>query len=239
MFIDFHSHILPGIDDGSRTIEESIAILDKMAEDQVDIVIATPHFYPHEVSAEKFLQKRNEAYERLKPYLKPHHPEILLGAEVLFSSSLSDNKYLSDLCIQGTEFLLLEMPYVRLTKSIIEGVEELADTPHLKLIIAHVERYLSFTSFDDVEKLMSLDVIGQLNSKSFDDRKKRKYSIKLIKQNMAHVIGTDYHRIDRGDMPLSFGYDVVAKKMGDEAVDRLLDNGYKLIKNKDIDEIIG
>lgn len=239
MFIDFHSHVLPGIDDGSRTIDESIAILDKMADDQVDIVVATPHFYPHEISAEKFLKNRNDAYEKLKPHLKSRHPQILLGAEVLFSSSLSDNKYLSDLCIQGTEYLLLEMPYVRLTKSIIEGVEELADSSDIKIVIAHVERYLSFTSFDDVEKLMSLDVIGQLNSKSFDDRKKRKYSIKLIKQNMAHVIGTDYHRIDRGDMPLSFGYDVVAKKMGDEAVDRLLDNGYKLIKNKDIDEIIG
>ncbi|MBE6837499.1 MAG: histidinol-phosphatase [Ruminococcus sp.] len=239
MFIDFHSHILPGIDDGSRTIDESIEILDKMADDQVDIVIATPHFYPHEISAEKFLKKRDEAYERLKPYLKPRHPEILLGAEVLFSSSLIDNKYLSDLCIQGTEYLLLEMPYVRLTRSILDGVEELIDSSDLKFMIAHVERYLSFTDFEDIEKLMSFDVIGQLNAKSFEDRKKRKNCLKLLKKNFAHVIGTDFHRINRGDRPLSYGYDMVAKKMSDEAVDMLLNNAFKVIKNRDIDEIIG
>lgn len=239
MFIDFHSHILPGIDDGSRTIEESLGILDKMAEDQVDVVIATPHFYPDEISAGNFLKRRNEAFERLKPHLKPNHPEILLGAEVLLSSSLADNKYLSDLCIQGTEYLLLEMPYVRLTKSIIESVEEIVDCSNVKVMIAHVERYLKFTSYDDIEELMSLEVIGQLNSKSFEDRKKRKICLKLLKDNYAHVIGTDFHRIDRGDKPLSFGYDVVAKKMSDETVDRLLDNAMKVIKNKDIEEIIG
>lgn len=238
MFIDFHSHILPGIDDGSRDINESIEILDKMAEDSVDIVVATPHYYCHEISAEKFLEKRNEAYERLKPYLKPKHPEILLGAEVLYSSSLVENEYLPELCIEGTQFLLLEMPYVKLTDSIIGGVEELADSGKVKLLIAHIERYLNFTGYAELEKLMSLDVIGQLNSKSFDNRKKRKNCLKLLKQNFAHVIGTDFHRIDRGDLPLSYGYDVVAKKLGDEAVERLLNNSMKVIKNRDIDEII-
>lgn len=238
MFIDFHSHILPEIDDGSRSIEESVKILDKMAEDSVDIVVATPHFYCHEISAEKFLDRRNRTYERLKPYLKPEHPRILLGAEVLYSSSLIENKLLPLLCIQGTDFLLLEMPYVKLTNSIIEGVEELADNPKIKLMIAHIERYLNFTSYSELEKLMSLDVIGQLNSKSFEDRKKRKNCIKLIKQNFAHVIGTDFHRIDRGDLPLSYGYDVVAKKLSDEAADRMLDNSVKVLKNAEIDDIV-
>lgn len=236
MFVDFHSHILPGIDDGARDIDESVEILDKMADDQVDIVVASSHFYPHEMSVEKFLERRNNAFERLKPYLKPHHPEILLGAEVLFSSSIVDSKYLEELCIQGTDYLMLEMPYVRLTQSIIDSVEELVDSARVRVMIAHIERYLSFTSYSELENLMSLDVIGQLNSKSFDDRKKRKNCLKLIKQGYAHVMGTDFHRIDRGDLPLSFGYDVMTKKLSDEAVDRFLNNSYNVIKNRDLED---
>ena len=59
--IDFHSHILPGIDDGSRNVEESIALLRKEAEQGITHVIATPHFYPQHDTPERFLKRRNEA----------------------------------------------------------------------------------------------------------------------------------------------------------------------------------
>ena len=57
MKIDFHSHILPEIDDGSRSVEESVAILDMMAADGVTVVAATPHFYCTQNSIDTFLQK--------------------------------------------------------------------------------------------------------------------------------------------------------------------------------------
>ena len=62
MIIDFHSHILPGIDDGSRDIEESIILLDKLAANGTDLVVATPHFYCDEQSVDDFLANRNNAY---------------------------------------------------------------------------------------------------------------------------------------------------------------------------------
>ena len=88
MLVDFHSHILPAIDDGAKNIEESIKILDMMSETGVDVVYCTPHFYPHEMSVEKFLERRRQAYGKLVPYLKPHHPKLKMGAEVLMSRSL-------------------------------------------------------------------------------------------------------------------------------------------------------
>ena len=54
MKIDFHSHILPQIDDGSGSTEETVKILDLMAEDNVDIVAATPHFYCGQTSIDIF-----------------------------------------------------------------------------------------------------------------------------------------------------------------------------------------
>ena len=123
MKIDFHSHILPGIDDGSRNIEESVALLDMMAEDGVDIVCATPHYYSHEISIDKFVERRNNAYERLKPHLKDNHPKILLGAEVLYNHSLVQCDDLSKLCLQGTDYLLWEMPYSKINQDIISDTE--------------------------------------------------------------------------------------------------------------------
>ena len=67
MKIDFHSHILPKIDDGSRSVEESVKLLDLMAQDGVSVVAATPHFYCSKTSIHRFLDRRAEAYEKLKP----------------------------------------------------------------------------------------------------------------------------------------------------------------------------
>lgn len=238
MFVDFHSHILPQIDDGSRSIEESVQILELMAEDAVDVVVATPHFYFHEMSVSHFIERRNRAYEKLVPYLKPTYPKILLGAEALYSSALVDSPDLEKLCIQGTDYLLLEMPYIKLTRSIIDGVEELADSGRVSVMVAHIERYLNYTDYSDLEKLMSLDVIGQLNSRSFENRKTKKNCFRLFKQGFAHVMGTDFHRIDRGDLPLSFGYECIAKKFSDSAADRLMNNSSLVLDNRDMDEII-
>ena len=83
---DFHSHILPGIDDGSRCVEESIAMLRMEAEQGITQVIATPHFYPSHHRPEDFLAKRREAEEGLQEARSGQDglPRVLVGAEVYF-----------------------------------------------------------------------------------------------------------------------------------------------------------
>lgn len=238
MLIDFHSHILPGIDDGSRSIEESLQILDVMADDGVGIVVATPHFYPDDISISHFIRRRNNAYEQLAPHLKVNHPKILLGAEVLYSPELIHNNDVKDLCIEGTDYLLLEMPYTKLTNAIVDSVEEFYDNSGLDIIIAHIERYLHFTSYDELENLMSLDVLGQLNAKSFEKRKTRKNCLKLINDGYVHVLGTDFHRIDREDLPVSYAYKTIAKKLSSEVADQIMHNSKLVINNTYADEIL-
>lgn len=238
MTIDFHSHILPSLDDGSASIEESLLLLDILAENGTDIVAATPHFYCHEISLDNFLEARNASYERLKPYLKPHHPKILLGAEVLFSNKLLKLKGLERLAIEGTNYMLLEMPYVRLSPQIINGVSELADSGIVKLLIAHIERYLNFTDFSDLESLMSLDVLGQLNANSFLNRKARKRCFKLINEGFVQVIGSDLHHKDRGAAVLK-AYEVIAKKYGHDKISQIEESGKRLLKDMETYEVIG
>ena len=81
--IDIHSHILPGIDDGSQSVEESHALLALLREQGVETVVATPHFYADRNDPENFLRRRKEALARLD-HGETEMPRILLGAEVAY-----------------------------------------------------------------------------------------------------------------------------------------------------------
>lgn len=239
MKIDFHSHILPGIDDGSRSVEESIKILDAMAADGVDTVIATPHFYCSKTSIHRFLDKRNAAYERLKAAMRPDHPKVLLGAEVLYHPALIGKDALKRLAIQGTGYMLLEMPYTKLDDTIIEGVDKIASELDVKVIVAHIERYLSFTSFKSLMELMELNVIGQINAESLTHMRSRSSCFKLIKNGCVQLLGTDMHRIDRGDAMLGEGLDILENKFGKDLVDAIAENGKRVLQDCDIGEFFG
>jgi len=64
--IDFHAHILPHVDDGSKNIDESLLMLKSLAEQNVKLVVATPHFYANDESVDEFIERRNVSYELLK-----------------------------------------------------------------------------------------------------------------------------------------------------------------------------
>lgn len=237
MRIDFHSHILPMLDDGARSVEESISILDKMAMDAVDIVVATPHFYSYEQNIDSFIDKRNASYEMLKPHLTEKHPKILLGAEVLYNNIFVNNDSMTKLCIEGTDYLLLEMPYEQISDSVVNKVAQIADSMDIKLIIAHIERYLKFTSYKELSNLLNLDVLGQINVKSLLNRGTKKDCFKLIKDGFVHVLGTDYHRIDSGHKLFGETVDVITKKFGEDYLAQLETNSEKILKNCDIYDI--
>ena len=70
MVIDFHTHILPGIDDGSSDLQMSMAMLNEERHQGVDVVVLTPHFYGSQESIDHFIHKRNKAYALLKAQKK-------------------------------------------------------------------------------------------------------------------------------------------------------------------------
>ncbi|MBP3272206.1 MAG: histidinol-phosphatase [Ruminococcus sp.] len=239
MTIDFHSHILPGIDDGAKDIDESIELLDRMGEDGVDVVVATPHFYCTKQSIDRFIEKRNAAFESIRPYLKPSHPKILLGAEVLYHDSLVRNDDIERLTMQGTNFILLEMPYTELTEKHVEGVDYIVSDLRIKVLVAHIERYLNFTGYDSLCDIMELDVLGQINAESLAHFKSRKNCFKLVKDGYVQVMGTDMHRIERGYASYGEGAKILRKKFGEEFIREMESNGIKMLKDRPFEEIIG
>lgn len=238
MRIDFHSHILPGIDDGAKNLEESIRLLDMMAADHVDIVAATPHFYCTKSSIHRFLDKRARAFEKLKAAMKPEHPKVILGAEVLYDHALVGKEALSRLTIEGTDFMLLEMPYSKITPEIIEDVDKISNDFDVKLMIAHIERYLHFTSMSSLCELLDLNVVGQMNSDSLTHIRTRSSCLKLVKNGYVQVLGSDWHRTERGDAAISEGLAVIEKKFGTETTIEIDKNSEMILNNCSIDEIL-
>ncbi|EXM40821.1 CpsB/CapC family capsule biosynthesis tyrosine phosphatase [Ruminococcus albus] len=239
MLIDFHSHFLPQIDDGSRSIEESVKILDIMAKGGIDTIVATPHFYCTEQSVESFLENRTKAYEKLAPNLKPEHPEIHFGAEVLYDHSLVNYEKLPELCIKGTNWLLLEMPYTDLDDKILSGVASITERGDVKVFIAHIERYLNFTSMKRLEQLMRLEVLGQINARSLTTFMSKRRCMKLIEHGYVHVLGSDYHRIGRGDVTVDIGYGIItSNKKFDDFAEYAEENGRKILADEPLDSII-
>ena len=102
MRTEYHCHILPGIDDGAHNPEMSLEMLEMMRMQGIERVVATPHFYAHrEKSVEDFLEKRKNAYNRIKEnkFIK----NIILGAEVAIEHGISEMKDRKT-CNYGNEF---------------------------------------------------------------------------------------------------------------------------------------
>lgn len=195
--IDFHSHILPNIDDGSDSVETSLLMIDAMLNQGVDTVVATPHFYAHKDRIETFLQKRQNAFEALKKSLPNESLNIVIGAEVAYFSGISKAQEITDLTIDKTEVLLLEMPFQVWNEEILAEVRRLIYSRKLTVMIAHLDRYLEIKGNKPfIKKLLSLPVVIQLNAGEFLDRKGKRKLLKIIKQQDKVVLGSDCHNMN-------------------------------------------
>ncbi len=123
--IDFHSHVLPGIDDGSKNIETSMEMLQTSKASGVDRMIATPHFYADCDRIERFLERRKQAYLSIADKLSDDTPKLLLGAEVAFFEGISQAEKIEALTICDSNLMLLEMPFRTWRQSDIEEVKQL------------------------------------------------------------------------------------------------------------------
>jgi len=120
--IDIHSHILPKMDDGSRSVEMSVEMLKESYNQGIDVICATSHFYPSKESPERFIERRKESFLKLAPYLTKEMPIIRLGAEVQYFEGITNVELLPRLRIQGSNLLLIEMPFSKWSERMIKDV---------------------------------------------------------------------------------------------------------------------
>ncbi len=211
---DMHSHVLPGIDDGCRTVEESLGVLRACREQNIDHIAATPHYYSR-VSVEEFLRQREEAFCRVKEAMNAEErwPDISLGAEVAYHVGLLLEDRLPDLCYQGTRYLLLEMPFVRWTPNMLRDVQQIPGIFGITPIIAHLERYLRMQDKRHIRELMEMDVLVQINAE-YILYGRHPYRVKrMLRDGQIDLLGSDCHDLkdrrqnlgDAGERLLTWG----------------------------------
>lgn len=228
--IDFHAHILPGIDDGSRNLETSCRMLELSAQQGVEMIIATPHFYASRDRVEHFLEKRTAAWQELQAELPKFPIEVRCGAEVAFFRGISKAEKLDCLKIEGTDMLLLEMPFMPWESSDLDEVESLIRDRGYHILLAHLERYLDLPGNKHrIEEILELPVSVQINAESFADWRKRGRLVKMFRDGEAQVLGSDCHSLHRRPPNLAEGRTALEKKLGKEFLKELDTCGSQLL----------
>lgn len=228
--IDLHTHILPEIDDGSRSVLESISLLEKEGRQGVDTVFLTPHFYAEENNPVSFLKKRYRAWRKLELYLFPGMPAVRLGAEVQYFEGICAVEDIRHLRIVGTDYLLLEMPFSRWSDRMIADVIALGERYELRVILAHIERYLPKQQSEIWKMLRANGVLMQSNVSFFTERKTRKQALAMLERGEIHFLGSDCHNM-QSRRP---NWDTLPSRA---AALYMQSNGYRAVKGLDTDGI--
>lgn len=216
---DFHSHLLPGMDDGSPDTATSLRMLDIWRGHGVTRVCATPHFDSRHTDPETFIEKRTRSFEVLmKAY--GGSISILPGAEVRFFDGISVSKDIRILCLDGTDLLLLEMPFSKWTDRMLREISEIRRRGIMP-VMAHIERYLGIVPVSLIKSLSDDGILIQCNAEFFLDRWTRRKAMNLFRDGHVHFLGSDAH--DDVSRPPNLGpaLDLIASRLGVNKADVL------------------
>ncbi len=227
MIADLHSHVLPGIDDGSSSLEESMEMLKMEMVQGITQVVATPHFYAWKDSPERFLEKRREAELQLRAEMEkyPGLPALHIGAEVHFFRGMSQSDAISDLTIDGKRCILIELDEEPWQEGVYEELERIYRERNMIPVIAHVERYrLPFSGNRHISRLEELPVLIQSNASFFLNKRTRSTAMRMLRQGKIHLLGSDAHNLGKRPPQLGMAVTEVQKKLGPDAIDWICHN---------------
>ncbi len=217
--VDFHTHILPGVDDGSRSVEESLEMLRHEAQSGVGHVVATPHFYANHESPERFLEKRGKAEEKLRAAMQDVEglPSLSMGAEVHFFEGMSDADRLPDMAIAGTGCVLVEMPMKHWSDRNLQELVGIYQKRRLIPIVAHMDRYVTPFRANQIPNRLSqlpIPLLIQVNADFFTNRWSQRLALKLLQQGRIHLLGSDCHHMKHRPPNLDGALKVIERSLG-------------------------
>ncbi len=222
-FIDIHCHILPGLDDGPESLEESLRMLDIAKKDGITDIVASPHILDGVYDNTR--SGINEALEKLRP--EARGPRLYTGADIRIGRNLVKRIEDGELpLINDKNHLLLELPTYSLPPlrelgNIIHSLKIRGFTP----IVTHPERNVAILNHMDVmAKLSGFGAAFQLTAMSITGKLGsgvQKASLRMIKEGYVHLVASDAHDAVKRPPVLSRAYEAVSKKFGEEAARRI------------------
>lgn len=232
--IDFHSHILPSVDDGSKSPEMSVEMIKTGIKQGVNKFIFTPHFYSDTTTYEDFIISRKKAVIELTSFCENSSfqvPEYLIGAEVALNENTCSLANLEKLCIEGTELLLLELPYSPYVNWTAKAIYNIMYDKNLTPVMAHLDRYITSRAHKPViEDILKMDIPVQINASAFLDRKCRKFIKKLIENGNTVVLGSDVHNLKTRPYELDKAKEMAVKKFKTDVWSAFENNGEEILE---------
>lgn len=238
--IDFHTHIIPNIDDGSKSVEETFNLLKEAKEAGFDEVISTSHYMEKYYEASE--EERKVWIESIQKVLMQKGIDIKmhLGNEIYLSNNIIDLlKEHKASTIGGTNYVLFEMPLNEKPLNLYDMIYEMQEYK-LVPILAHPERY-SFvkTEPDLIYDLIEKGVLMQANYASILGGYGQRAQIivrKLLECNMIHFLGTDVHKQEGIYPKVPDAIKEIKKIIGEDMLYKLTTlNAKNVLENKEID----
>lgn len=234
--IDFHCHVLMGIDDGSRNLETSASMLEASKTQGVQQIVCTPHFDATKDRMEEFLINRDYAFQVLQKWIDASDAvdiRLYPAAEVFFFRHMSEVKDLKKLAIRGTNVLLLEMPFDVWEDSYISEIEDLCR--EYRVVLVHLERYMNFKNRKYIRKVIEmthrLPLYVQINCRSVAEGSMRKKLIKMFRNGEAHFLGSDSHNMTRRPPNMESGMKALEDSLGTAFVKQLKAQNRKFLQD--------
>lgn len=239
--IDIHSHLLFGVDDGSRTLEESVHVIKKLSEVGYTDIILTPHY----INDSTYVSTREEnldVLKRLKVGLIRNNVNVnlYLGNEIYIDSEIANllkNNIISSL--NDTKYLLIELPMSGENEIYYDVFLDLINMGY-KVILAHPERYISFQKdFNKIYELKELGVLLQSNVGSVlgDYGRGAKKTIKrLLKENLITFMGTDIHHNKEEYTFIEKAKKKMGKYLTQKQINNIFENNAKVLLNDKIED---
>ena len=242
-FIDCHNHCLPNLDDGSKSIDESLAMLRQAVDSNIALIYVTPHSMPNSIY-DPSLDEVRAKMKIIDTLISEHQ----LPIQVKFGSELRVNEHTLEriydknyITYEDTDYVLLELTRQNLHSNVVNDIIDELNYQQRKVLIAHPERY--FTDKDEAihqcQKWVKQGVYLQINRTSLlkdHHPQERDIAQALFNHALVHIIASDAHSAqNRRILRLDDIYDQVSKTHGIDYADQvLIDNPIRLSRNEEL-----
>ncbi|MGG1630907.1 tyrosine-protein phosphatase [Rossellomorea sp. NRS-1567] len=237
--IDIHSHILPGIDDGAKSIEDSIEMAKQAVSEGIHTIIATPHHKNGKYDNKKsdilpLVGSVNEALQRENVALT-----VLPGQECRIYGEILEDYHKGEILLlnQSSQYLFIEFPsssVPRYAERLLYDIQVEGLTP----VIVHPERNSELIERPDkLYKLVKNGAITQLTASSlvgYFGKNIQKFSEQMTQANLTHFIASDAHNIHNRTFKMEEAMDYIEKKYGIDMVYYFTENAEMLVDGKTI-----
>ena len=232
--IDIHCHILPGLDDGSKSIEESLEMARIAISEGISHIIATPHhangkYHNEALTVLNATVLLNQELQRHKLPL-----QVLTGQEIrVYNNLISDYDSNMLLTLHISRYVLIEFPSHEIPKQMNELIHELRMF-QLTPVIAHPERNRQIMDKPDrLLDLIQLGALSQVTAHSLNGlfgSKVQHLSLQLCRSNLVHYIASDAHNVNPRSFGLAQAYQKISQELGCEYRNYYMNNAYQLLE---------